>query len=61
MPWQAEHVYASSCLQQPTKTQVYLNTTWPQAALYRPIHAKGHLSRLRKAAFLYYVYYVYYL
>ena len=44
MPWQAVFVHASSCLQQQTRTQMYLNTTWPQAALYRPIHAKGHLS-----------------
>ena len=44
MPWQAVFVYESSHLQQQTRTQMYLNTTWPQAALCRPIHAKGHLS-----------------
>ena len=43
-PWQAVFVYASSRLQQQTRTQMYLNTAWPQAALYKPIHAKGHLS-----------------
>ena len=43
-PWQAVFAHASSRLQQQTRTQMYLNTTWPQAALCRPIHAKGHLS-----------------
>ena len=44
MPWQAVFVHASSCLQQKIRTQMYLNTTWPQAALYRSIHANRHLS-----------------
>ena len=44
MPWQAVFAHASSRLQQQTRTQMYLNTTWPQAALCRPIYAKGHLS-----------------
>ena len=43
-PWQAVIIYASSRLQQQTRTQMYLNTTWPQAVLCRPIYAKGHLS-----------------
>ena len=43
-PWQAVFAHASSRLQQQTRTQMYLNTTWPQAALCGPIHAKGHLS-----------------
>ena len=43
-PWQAVFVHASSHLQQQTRTQMYLNTTWPQAALCRPIYAKGYLS-----------------
>ena len=42
--WQAVFVYALSHLQQQTRTQMYLNTTGPQAALYRPIHAKRHLA-----------------
>ena len=44
MPWQAVFAHASSSLQQQIRTQMYLNTTWPQAALCRPIYAKGHLS-----------------
>ena len=43
-PWQALYIYASSCLQQQTRTQMCPNTTWPQAALCRPIYTKGHLS-----------------
>ena len=44
MPWQAVFAHAWSRLQQQTRTQMYLNTTWTQADLYRPIHAKGHMS-----------------
>ena len=44
MPWQVVFTHASSRLHQQTRTQMYLNTTWTQAALCRPIHAKGHLS-----------------
>ena len=36
MPWQAVYVHTSSCLLQQTRTQIYLNTTFPQATLYRP-------------------------
>ena len=44
MPWQAVYIHASHRLQQQTRTQMYLNTTWPQAILCRTIYAKGHLS-----------------
>ena len=35
MLWQAIYIHASSYLQQLTRTQMYLSTTWPQAALHR--------------------------
>ena len=46
---------------------MYLNTTLPQAALCKPIPAKGHLSfrdtcpdlYSRLSYYIYYVYYVY--